>query len=321
MTRVIVGVLRGGTSAEYNLSLKTGAAMMQALPEEKYEVRDILIDKSGMWHLHGRPTTPARALTQIDVALNALHGGIGEDGTVHRILDRAGIPYAGSRALASGMTLNKIRAREILRKAGVRMPRAVSFSSETALPTGEMAGIVFAQFAPPYVVKPPAEGAGRGIRIARTIIELPDVLGDVLEEFGSALIEEYVRGTEVSVGIIHDFRGEELYALPPAQLSQQTFLTPEMHESGELSHLVPSPLSHAQKLSATDLARQAHRALGLQHYSRADIIVTPTRAYVLEANTTPGRYSGASFPHLLECVGSSVGEFLVNAIRLARSSR
>lgn len=321
MTRVIVGVLRGGTSGEYNLSLKTGAAIMRALPEEKYDVRDILIDRSGMWHLRGAPTTPARALAQIDVALNGLHGGIGEDGTVHRILERAGVPYAGSRAHTANLALNKIRAREVLRKAGVRMPRAVSFIHESALPTGEMAAIVFAQFGPQYVVKPPSEGAGRGIRIANSIVELPHMIGDVLEAYGSVLIEEFIRGDEVSVGVIDQFRGEDLYALPPAQSQHDSILHPELHESGTLSYLVPSPLSHAQKLSAADAAKQAHRALGLSHYSRADIIVTPTRTYLLEVNTTPGFYEGASFPSMLESVGSSVTEFLEHAIHLARLSR
>src|SRR3989344_7944876 len=106
MARVIVGVLRGGTSSEYNLSLKTGAAALTSLPEERYLTRDILIDKSGLWHVRGVPSTPARALAQVDVILNALHGGVGEDGTVQRLLERSGTPYAGSRPLSSALALN-----------------------------------------------------------------------------------------------------------------------------------------------------------------------------------------------------------------------
>src|SRR3990167_9856349 len=164
MSRMSVGVLRGGTSSEYPLSLKTGAAMMAALPEEKYDARDILIDKEGMWHLRGLPVDPARALQQIDVVLNALHGGVGEDGTIQRILERAGVPYAGARPQAASLSLNKIRAREALQQAGIRMPRAVSFTLNNALSTGEMSHLVFSQFGPPYVVKPPQEGASVGIR-------------------------------------------------------------------------------------------------------------------------------------------------------------
>src|SRR5277367_6763879 len=96
MTRTIVGVLRGGTSSEYELSLKTGATMLAALPEEHYDTRDIFIDKRGIWHLRGMPVAPHRALQQVDVVLNGLHGGMGEDGTVQRFLDKTGIPYAGA---------------------------------------------------------------------------------------------------------------------------------------------------------------------------------------------------------------------------------
>lgn len=318
--RTTVGILRGGTSGEYQLSLKTGAAMMSALPEEKYDVRDILIDKSGMWHSRGMPSTPSRALAQVDVVLNALHGGVGEDGTVQRLLDSIGVPYAGARAHASGMAMNKVRARSLLQEAGIRMPRAVSFTVQNDVHTGDMAGMVFSQFGPPYIVKPVSEGAGRGIKIASSIIELPDAIGDVLDAYGAAIVEEYVFGEEASVGVIEGFRNEELYTLPPAHVTKVTLhLMPEAHESGTISHSVPSRFSHLQKLSISDIAKSAHKALGMSHFSRADVIVTPRAVYLLELNTNPGLYPGASFPPMLESVGSSVTEFLEHAIALARS--
>ena len=318
MSRIIVGVLRGGTSNEYNLSLKTGAAMMNALPEEKYDVRDILIDRSGMWHMRGAPATPARALTQIDVVLNALHGGVGEDGTVQRILERTGVAYAGARAMPASLSLNKVRAHEVLQAAGVRMPRATSFSLDNRLNTGEMADAVFAQFGPPYIVKPPAEGASNGIRIATGIVALPDAIGDVMDAFGSALIEEYIFGEEASAGVIDDFRNEEIYVLPPAHVGKKgAHIMFADHDGGYLRHTVPSPFSHEQKLSIADIARTAHRALGMNHFSRSDFIVTPRAVYLLEVNANPGLYSGASFPAMLESVGSSVTEFLEHAIKLA----
>ena len=107
MARMSVGVLRGGTSSEYELSLKTGAAMLAALPDDKYDTRDIFIDKRGYWHMRGAPADAGRILSQVDVALNALHGGAGEDGTVQRILERAGVPYAGARSSGAGMTNRK----------------------------------------------------------------------------------------------------------------------------------------------------------------------------------------------------------------------
>ena len=322
MVRTVVGVLRGGTSGEYNLSLKTGAEIMRALPEEQYDVHDILIDKEGYWHSRGLRSTPARALTQLDVVLNALHGGIGEDGTVQRILERTGVPYAGSRALAAAGALNKIRARTILQESGVRMPEALAFTLRDSADTGEMSRHVFARFGPPYIVKPPNDGAGRGIRTASSVVDLPNALADVLDAYGAALVEEYVRGEEASVGLIEGFRGEELYALPPAHVMKEGLhLGPEHHESGKLRHLTPSTFSYGQKQTLADTARMAHKALGLMHYSRSDLIVTRHGVYLLEVNSTPGLYAGASFPHMLEAVGSTVTEFLEHAIQLARSTR
>lgn len=329
MARTSVGILRGGTSSEYDLSLKTGAAMLGALPETHYDTRDIFIDKRGYWHLRGTPVDPTRALSQVDVVLNALHGGVGEDGTVQRILERAGVPYAGVRSHAAALSLNKVRAREMLQQAGIRMPRAVSFSLRNALTTADMSQLVFSQFGPPYVVKPAQEGASNGIRIADTLLELPDVLGDVLDAYGMALVEEYVRGQEASVGLIEDFRGEELYALPPAHVVMPLgarHLQFAHHQEGSLRHNVPSNFTHQEKQAIADLARAAHRALGLSHFSRADIILAPSyakaskgepRAYLLEVNAIPGLYPGASFRPMLESVGSSVPEFLAHAIRLA----
>ncbi len=320
MARISVGVLRGGTSSEYGLSLKTGAAMLAALPEDRYDTRDIFIDKRGYWHLRGAPVDAARALSQVDVVLNALHGGVGEDGTVQRILERSGVPYAGARAQAAALSLNKVRAREALQRAGIRMPQAVSFSLGNALATGEMAQLVFSRFGPPYMVKPVQEGSSAGIRMAMTLLELPNVIGDVLDAFGAALVEQYIRGKEASVGVVEDFRGEELYVLPPAHVllpEGSHFIEPSHYQEGSLRHNVPSNFSHAEKKAIAELARAAHRALGLSHFSRADVMLTPRTVYLLEVDAVPGLYPGGSFRPMLESVGSSVPEFLEHAIKLA----
>ncbi len=322
MSRTTVGVLRGGTSGEYDLSLKTGATMLSSLPEDRYDARDIFIDKRGYWHMRGMPVDPARALSQIDVVLNGLHGGVGEDGSVQRILERAGVPYTGARPLAAAFSLNKIRAREILDKAGVRIPRGMWFSLEDDMTTGEMAKHVFVVIGPPYIVKPPNDGASLGIRIARALTDLPDAIGDVLDAYGSALVEEYVIGEEATVGVIENFRNEDLYVLPPVHVKLpqgSRIFEPHYHHQALAHHSVPSNFSMGQKKLLMDAARTAHRALDMSHFSRADFIVTPRAAYLLEVNAIPGLYPGAAFPQMLESVGSNVREFLEHSIKLARA--
>ncbi|MBP9757922.1 MAG: ATP-grasp domain-containing protein [Candidatus Pacebacteria bacterium] len=321
MVRTIVGVLRGGTSSEYGLSLKTGAAMMNALPEDSFETRDILIDKKGMWHHRGTPATPARALSQVDVVLNALHGGVGEDGSVQRILERTGVPFAGARSMQSAIALNKIRARNVLKNAGIRMPVGLSFTLRDGLNTAEMARLVHASAAGPYIVKPPSEGASTGVRFVQTYIELPDALGDVLDMYGSVLVEEFIRGDDATVGVIDGFRNESVYVLPPAHVQREGLhVERHHHDNGTLSHIAPAGFSYIQKQSLMDIAKTAHKTLALSHFSRSDFIVSPRGIYLLEVNTNPGLYPGSSFPVMLGAVGSSVTEFLQHAIQLARSN-
>lgn len=322
MARTIVGILRGGTSSEYDASLKMGAVMLAALPEEKYETRDILVDKNGFWHLRGVPAEPSRILAQVDVVLSSLMGGVGEDGTTHRILEKHGVPYAGSRAPAVALSHNKARTMEVARTVGILVPRSILFTVGSSMTTADMARSIFAVFGPPYIVKPPLEGSSEGVMLARTIIELPDALGETLDRFGTALVQQFVRGEDARVGIIEGFRGQELYALPPAHMLRpegKEFIDSETRRNGSVRHVVPSNFSDEEKRSLEAAAKAAHRALGLSHFSRADFILARGKPYLLEVTSVPGLYPGAAFPQMLEAVGSSVPEFLEHAIALART--
>lgn len=320
MARTVVGVLRGGTSSEYDLSLKTGATILNALPESAYDARDIFIDKQGYWHTRGTRVDPARALSQVDVVVNGLHGGAGENGIIQRLLDSIGVAYTGSRASAARHSLNKIEAGITLKDAGLLVPRSVGFTQSTTLDSGEMAQFVFSQFGPPYMVKPAAEGASHGIMLVPTIVALPATIADVIDAFGGALVEEYVTGEEATVGVIDGFRGEIYYALPPAHVvyPDAPFMHHDHHIGGHVRHNVPSHFSDAEKQQLIDAARRAHQALGLRHFSRADFIVTKRGPYLLEVNALPGLYEGAAFPSMLESVGSSMSDFLEHSIDLAR---
>lgn len=322
MSRTTVGIVRGGTSSEYAYSLKTGAAMLNALSPEQYDVRDIFIDKTGLWHLRGMPIDAHRALSQVDVVLNALHGGIGEDGTVQRIFEQAGVPHVGAPPFAAARALNKISAREILRSAGVLVPAGVGFSHSSALDAGAMARDVFAHVGPPYIVKPATEGASQGVRYVATFIDLPQVIADTLDAFGSVLVEEYVVGTEAKVGIIEGFRNEGLYALPPASVAfadDARHIAPHHYADGLLSHTAPSAFSHEEKQALIGAARTAHEALQLSHLSSADFIVTKHGPVLLEVDSLPYLYEGAAFPVMLDSVGASLSDLLSHLIKQARA--
>jgi D-alanine-D-alanine ligase len=319
MSRTTVGILRGGTSHEYPFSLKTGAAMMQALSPEEYDVRDILVGKDGVWHLRGMPVTAARALAQVDVVLNALHGGVGEDGTVQRLLDRAGVPYAGARPHGALLSHNKTLAREHMALAGVPIPVGLSLNVQSGLDATQMAREVFALIGPPYIVKPAMEGASVGVRYAPSIVELSSVIAEALGEHGSILVEEYVPGPEIAVGVIEGFRGEELYVLPPADVVRPDGRFVAHEHYGSLRHVVPSTLSHAEKQDIADAVRQAHRALGMSHFSHASVILSRRGPVVLELDAHPHLFEGSAFSAMLESVGVSLSQFLAHLIGRAHT--
>ena len=320
MARMVVGILRGGPSDEYTHSLKTGAAMLSALPEDRYDVRDIFVDKKGYWHWRGVPTDPGRIFSQVDVVLNAMHGGPGENGTVQRMFDRAGVPYVGSRAYASALSMHKARAREALRESGISVPLGAAFSVDDNRDTGEMAQEVFSRCSPPYVVKPVQGGGSVGVVYVPTIVELPDAIGDVLDRYGSAVVEEYVRGHEASVGVIENFRNEALYALPPVHVTApagERMVCASAREQGLATHTVPSNFSHEEKQQLIATAKAAHRALGMLHFSNIDMILTRRGPVVLEVDALPVLHEYGAFPKALDSVGSSLRELLEHSIKQA----
>ncbi|MDB5187647.1 MAG: D-alanyl-alanine synthetase D-alanine-D-alanine ligase [Candidatus Kaiserbacteria bacterium] len=318
--KINVAVLRGGPSSEYALSLKTGAEYLRSLPEDQYTVRDIFIDMEGVWHSRGIPTTPVQALAQSDVVLNALHGGMGEDGTVSRFLEQQGIAYAGSRAPAAALAHNKIRAREALRAADIMTPQGMPFALSDDIDTGTMAMQVFETFAPPYVVKPVSEGHSTGVRYVATIRDLPDAIGDVLDAYGAALVEEYINGEQVHASVLENFRNQDVYVFPIAQQNipkQSRVLLPSHYSENSIEHVVPTKFTHDNKSEMENIARQVHAVLGMQHMSQVDMIKSPRGVYVLEADSVPALHSASATPKMLESVGVSVSDYAQHLIKLA----
>lgn len=323
MSRLQIGILRGGVQGGYASSLRTGAAVLQNLSEDKYLARDIFIDRVGVWHVRGIPASPARALSGIDVIINALYNdGMDRQGSVARTLKQAAIPYTGTRGSTASLAVNRTWVRSALAGAGIVMPHAYGFSVDDELDTGAMAQRVFSRFGPPYVVKPVAAGTAIGVRIVPTLHMLPDALADVLDTYGTALVEEYLQGPQVAVGVIEGFRGESLYALPPAE-----FHLPEgaiigdfdarMHEAAR--HNSPWRTPHTDTHSLLTTAKLAHQALGLSHYSRADFIVRGGKPYMVGVTAFPELHEGSAFSTMLEGVGAPLPVFLDHLIEQARS--
>lgn len=317
MRGTVVGVLRGGPSREHEVSLKTGHAIVAALPQDRYTVRDIYIDKNGVWHERGRPSDPARALRTVDVVVNGLHGEFGEDGEVQKILDRFGVPYTGTDALGSYLAMHKVLAKERAREHGLLTPR-YHFIEEGSDVDAQLAEVV-RTFAQPVVVKPAKWGSSVGVSIVGGYAPVHQaVTGLLAEGSGGVLIEEVVKGTEATVGIVDNLRSERLYALPPVEIVPAAdFFSYEAKYGGASREICPG---HFPKKISDELMRQArvmHDALGLRHYSRTDFIVSPKGIYYLETNTLPGMTKESLLPKSLAAVGVKFEDFIEHLIDLA----
>jgi D-alanine-D-alanine ligase len=326
MSKTRVGVIRGGPSSEYEVSLKTGSSVLKNLVDpklaEKYEPFDIFIDREGAWHIAGVPVAPHEAFTRADVLVNALHGEYGEDGKIQAILDDHGVAYTGSRTLASSLGMNKALSKEIFKKNNIRTPQYIVVSREEVAGEGMDKKVrqIFRSFPLPAVIKPVSAGSSVGISIVRAFDDIEPALRAAFAVADQALVEEFISGVEATVGIIDGFRGEGLYALPPIEIRHNhDFFNYEAKYSDTSTHeIVPGNFTDAEKAELIRLARAVHTALDLRHYSRTDFIVSPRRGiYTLEVNTLPGLTEASLLPKALTAVGSGLPEFLDHIIGLA----
>ena len=318
MHRIRVGVLRGGPSSEYDVSLQTGAAVLNNLPQEKYSPREIFIDKNGVWHVEGKPILPSDALTHVDIVVNALHGHYGEDGKVQHILEKHGIPFTGSGSFASAIGMNKLISKDIYKKNKLKTPQSKTIILGENI--SDKIREVFNSFPPPLVVKPVSSGSSVGISIIKTVKELEPALELAFKYSDTVMIEEFIQGREATCGVIEDFRDQAYYALPAIEIRPHkgSFFDYEAKYAGKSDEIVPGNFTEAEKRELEQLAIQAHRALGLRHYSRSDFIIHPHRGiFILETNTLPGLTEESLIPKALHAVGANLSHFLDHIVQLA----
>ena len=322
--RTVVGVLRGGPSSEYAISLQSGAHILAAIDQKMYEPRDIFISREGGWHVRGLEVPPERALHGVDVAFNVLHGEYGESGDVQKILEAAGTPYTGSDAFSSAIAFNKQTTKDIVSREGIKVARGVVIEQPTDIE--KVALNLFRTFPHPAMVKPVVGGSSVGMTMADSYHSLHDGLIRAFEVSPMALVEEYIKGKEATVGVIEHFRNEPLYALMPVEIippPRHRFFSYEAKYSGESTERVPGNFTDAEKKQLTDAAKKVHALMGARHYSRSDFIVSKRGVYFLEINSAAavGMTQESLFPKALEAVGSKMSDFIHHSIQLALEPR
>lgn len=322
-----VGVMRGGPSGEYEVSLKTGKNIIDSLRERgNYSVQDIFIDRSGAWHIDGVARPHERIFPHVDVIVNALHGAYGEDGQVQKLLEIHNVPFTGSGSFGSALGMNKPLAKKFYRQHGLLTPEHVVIKREQFSPAYLQR--VIEKYPHLRLVKPTSSGSSLGVSIIKNRDELIAALDRAFEHSDSAMIEEYIKGQEATCGVVESFDSDEVYALHPIEIrdlsakgkggvwSYESKYTDDLHELVCPGNFPPEISQRIQQASI-----DAHKALGLRHYSRSDFMINRFGVYILETNTLPGLTSASLFPRALSVAGVKIGDFLEHLIALALHKR
>ncbi|OGF66028.1 hypothetical protein A3I27_03255 [Candidatus Giovannonibacteria bacterium RIFCSPLOWO2_02_FULL_43_11b] len=317
MAKIRVAVLRGGPSAEYEISLMTGENVLKFLPKDKYQAHDVLISKDGVWHMDGFPTDPAKIFRRVDAVFNALHGEYGEDGIVQQILEGHKIPYTGSGILASAMAMKKNIAKDVYKNAWLKTPRGITLKKTANIK--ESVRDINETLFPPWIIKPVGRGSSVGVAIAKTVPDIGPALEKAFSYDNEALAEEFISGRETTCGVLENFRGSKYYALPVIEIIPPDgfFFDYKVKYNGETKEICPAHLDSKISEEIQNMSIAAHSALGLCHYSRSDFIVSKRGIYILETNTLPGLTSESLLPKASEAVGLSFPNLLDHLVSLA----
>ena len=273
-----LAVLMGGPGSEREVSLRSGAAVANALRQGGYRVTEVEVGDAGF-------SLPA----DTGLCVNMIHGTFGEDGQIQTVLDRRAVPYTGEGAEASRVAFDKLASKRLFDQAGVPTPRW------EILQPGQRPSLPL-----PIVVKAPREGSSVGVHLVRDPGQLDAALADCARLDREILVEELVEGRELTVGVV----GDRAMAVVEIRPHEGFYDYAHKYTKGASEYFCPAPLDEATTRKVQDVALAAHRALGLEVYSRVDILLRDDGAlYVLEANTIPGMTETSLLPKAAAAAG------------------
>lgn len=312
-----VGVLMGGPSAEHEVSLATGKNVLENLDGTKYQPVVIKLSKSKKWFLNGRLSDMKKALTSCDVVFNALHGTFGEDGRVQVLMEYCGARYTGSGIIASALAMDKLRSREIFKLTGFCVPKTLKIK-EGENYQARLNLFVTKITKLPVVVKPCSNGSSVGVKIISDDNKLNKAIEDTFKLDKKILVEEFIKGREITCGVLDNFDGKETAALPVTEIipvkGHKFFNYNAKYKSGHCREITPAQIDDATRIEAQEIAVRAHQLLGCRGYSRTDMIIKNDRVYVLETNTLPGLTTNSLLPQAAKAAGLTFSQLLEKII-------
>ena len=293
---VRIAVLMGGLSAEREVSLKTGAGVLAGLQELGY-------DALGVDWRPGTNLATALAEAGASVVWNALHGTYGEDGAVQGLCTCLGLRCTGSGILASALAMDKVASKRIFESHGIPTPRWRLLPAAGAGPSdGSDGPEALADWPVPMVVKPADEGSSVGVSVVDDRAQIADAVALARRHHGPVLVEEYIAGTEVFVGVVD---GEVLGSVE-VRPATRFYDYEAKYLRNDTQYLLPPDLAPAVLAACERHALAAYQALGCSGHSRPDLrIDRDGNAFVLEVNTLPGMTATSLLPKIAKRAGLS----------------
>lgn len=307
-----IGVLMGGSSAEREVSLKSGTAVYNSLRSLKFNA--VTIDA-------GEDLCMVLKKQKIDVAFIALHGGHGENGAVQGMLEIMGIPYTGSGVLASALAMDKEASKKVFLYHHIPVPpfkivmrdtlQALSKNSGRRTVSSLFTRGVLPDFQMPWVIKPATEGSSVGVEIIRNRSSLNDALNKAFSYGEKVVIEKYIAGKEVQIGILNNSVLGGVEVRP----SLEFYNYEAKYTAGMTEYIFPPKLRKKVYEKAKNTGLEAHKALGCSGATRVDLIIdTEGNPFVLEVNTIPGMTETSLLPKIAKNAGIGFGELLIKIL-------
>ena len=309
MKKINIAVLMGGDSFERDISLISGREVVKALNKDKYSIKIYDPAKDILKLIKNK--------NKIDVVFPVLHGPGGEDGAIQGLLELLKIPYVGSGILASSIAINKEAAKKIYINSKILTPSYKVFKKSDKIP--------FEVIKIPCVIKPLSQGSSVSINIVKNRRNLKKAIKEVFFVEDKIIIEDYIEGTEVTVGILGN---DNPSALPIVEIipPEGCFFDRKVKYNGSTREIVPARLSKKLATKIQNIARCVHVSLGCRGLSRTDMIImhqkrktlsAKAEIYVLETNTLPGMTRESLFPKAARAAGIKFPDLLDKLIEFA----
>lgn len=291
-----VAVLLGGSSAEREVSLKSGTMVLNALRDRGVDAHAFDPDEHGLDEL---------IAAGFERAFIALHGRFGEDGTVQGVLEWLGIPYTGSGVLGSALAMDKLRAKLLWQASGLPTP------PHELLDAGADMGKVAARLGLPLMVKPISEGSSLGMSKVREAAHLDEAYALAVNYDRAVMAEKFIEGTELTVGIL----GDEALPIIKLETPRDFYDYQAKYVSDDTRYIIPCGLPPAREREIQALCRDAFRALGCSGWGRVDLMLDRSGApHLLEVNTAPGMTDHSLVPMAARALGLSFEDLCVRIL-------